>query len=390
MNKEEIIRQIDSAISQLVYSKRSIIKAYNYYNCKRDPEQFRHLEENYGLGTPTQIEFIPLVRKHIDALVGEYTSIPTKPKISCKDESTLSCMMRDKQLAINAGIFKNLKSKLNNSILQIFQQQEQQQQSAADPLIEKELSTLASDIEKDFISEYEIAAQNIIKNIMQSRAIDFETKKQILAKDLFITGTAYYKTHKTVNNKAFDFEVLNPIHTFIDRNPNSVYLKNSYRSVIRRYMNKHEVLNKYGHLMSDENIAEVKKLDIGTSRNNNIYYVRSNELFGDPLDFAGVLGGMETLPGMPMDRDGVNRLNNLLEVFEVEWLDQERVKGEFITYRYEGIRINGNIYVPIGKVESVRSISNPNETCLSVNGIFFSDRNSEPFSLVLATASLQD
>lgn len=392
MNKEEIIKQIDAAISQLVYSKRSIIKAYNYYNCKRDPEQFKHLEENYGLGTPTQIEFIPLVRKHIDALVGEYTSIPTKPKISCKDETTLSCMMRDKQLAINAGIFKTLKSKINNSILQIFQQQQQgqQPQQPTDPLIEKELATISSDIDRDFISEYEIAAQNIVKNIMQSRAIDFETKKQILSKDLFISGTAYYKVYKTANGKAFDFEVLNPIHTFIERNPNSIYLKNSYRSVVRRYMNKHEVINKYGHLMTDENIRDVKNLDVGTSRNNNVYYVRSNELFGDPLDFTGILGGMETTPGMPMDRDGVNRLNNLLEVFEVEWLDQERENGEFVTYRYEGVRINGNIYLPVGKVESVRSMANPNETCLSVNGIFFSDRNSEPFSLVLATASLQD
>jgi hypothetical protein len=142
--------------------------------------------------------------------------------------------------------------------------------------------------------------------------------------------------------------------------------------------------------MTDENIRDVKNLDVGTSRNNNVYYVRSNELFGDPLDFTGILGGMETTPGMPMDRDGVNRLNNLLEVFEVEWLDQERENGEFVTYRYEGVRINGNIYLPVGKVESVRSMANPNETCLSVNGIFFSDRNSEPFSLVLATASLQD
>ena len=70
--EKEIIDIIDRAINELVYEKTQIIKAYNYYHGKRDPEQFRHLEENYGLGTPTSVEFIPLVRKHVDVLIGEY------------------------------------------------------------------------------------------------------------------------------------------------------------------------------------------------------------------------------------------------------------------------------------------------------------------------------
>jgi hypothetical protein len=38
MSKEEIINKIDLAINDLVYRKTSLIKAYNYYNCKRNPE----------------------------------------------------------------------------------------------------------------------------------------------------------------------------------------------------------------------------------------------------------------------------------------------------------------------------------------------------------------
>ena len=193
MNKEEIVKQIDLAISDLVYKKSSIIKAYDYYNGKRNPEQFRHLELNYGIGTPTQIEFTPLARKHIDALVGEYSGIPTKPKISCKDNKTLSNIMRDKQLHINAEVFGFYKSKLNNSIMKIFQQEGQQQQQGqvVDPMIEKDLKTLIADLDSNFVSEYEIASQNIIQHVMQSRTIDFETKKSMLAKDLYISGTAY-------------------------------------------------------------------------------------------------------------------------------------------------------------------------------------------------------
>ena len=88
--EQDLIECIDKAITELVYEKVKLIKAYNYYHGKRDPEQFRHLEENYGIGTPTSVEFVPLVRKHVDVLVGEYLTIPVVPKVSCKDEKTLS------------------------------------------------------------------------------------------------------------------------------------------------------------------------------------------------------------------------------------------------------------------------------------------------------------
>jgi hypothetical protein len=101
------------------------------------------------------------------------------------------------------------------------------------------------------------------------------------------------------------------------------------------------------------------------------------------------MGGMEINPALPKDNDEYYRPDRLIEVMEVEWLDSEKENGKFIMYRYEGVRINGNIYIPIGKVQEIqRSLTEPSKACLSVNGIFFSDRNGEPFSLVLATASL--
>ena len=68
----ELIELTNKAIAELVYPKWNLQKAYNYYNGKRDAEQFRYLEENFGIGNPTSVEFIPLIKKHIDALIGEY------------------------------------------------------------------------------------------------------------------------------------------------------------------------------------------------------------------------------------------------------------------------------------------------------------------------------
>ena len=72
MTKEELIDKTDKAITELVYPKYDLQKAYNYYNGVRDEEQFRYLEENFGIGNPTSLQFTPLIKKHVDALVGEY------------------------------------------------------------------------------------------------------------------------------------------------------------------------------------------------------------------------------------------------------------------------------------------------------------------------------
>ena len=100
-----IIDQIDKAINELVVDKWKLQKAYNYYNGKRDPEQFRYLEENFGIGNPTSMDFTPLIKKHIDALVGEYLDIPLLPKVSCKDKDTISKIHRDLQLEINKEVY---------------------------------------------------------------------------------------------------------------------------------------------------------------------------------------------------------------------------------------------------------------------------------------------
>ena len=152
-----ILDTIDRAITELVYEKSQIIKAYNYYHGKRDPEQFRHLEENYGIGTPTSVEFIPLVRKHVDVLIGEYLSTPLLPKISCKDSETLHNIFKDKQAKINNEVAAQLRQYLIKTLYSNIEDKE-----IPDKEMEAKITDLKDSIERNFISEYEIAGQNII------------------------------------------------------------------------------------------------------------------------------------------------------------------------------------------------------------------------------------
>ena len=63
---EEDIEKINQCITELVYDKTALRKAYNYYHGVRDADQFKHIEENFGIGVPTSVTFTPLMKKHID------------------------------------------------------------------------------------------------------------------------------------------------------------------------------------------------------------------------------------------------------------------------------------------------------------------------------------
>lgn len=231
MNKDHEIQQINACIADLVYEKTQLKKAYNYYHCKRDAEQFRHIEENYGIGTPTSVGFTPLIKKHIDVLVGEYLELDPDLQVSCKDEHTVSEIMRDKQLKIDEAVYKFFKQKVENAIIQVFLEGTN---VVNDPYFEKELEKIKKDLELNYVSEFEIAAQNILNYIKNSRDIDLKNKMREIFTDLLIGGICYYRTKPSNGGNNLKLEVLNPLDTFIERNYNEFYLNKSPRGVIRR------------------------------------------------------------------------------------------------------------------------------------------------------------
>ena len=94
--KDYIIAKCKKNIRELVYVKTQMIKARNYYLGYRDPNQYKHLEINYGLGNPDKVKFQPFIKLHIDELVGEYLSSHKVMNITCRDAGTLTNIVNPK------------------------------------------------------------------------------------------------------------------------------------------------------------------------------------------------------------------------------------------------------------------------------------------------------
>ena len=388
MNVEKEISKIDLAIDELVYDKTALKMAYNYYHSKRDVDQFKHLEENYGIGVPTGVSFNPLVRPHIDRLVGEYLGLNQDLKVTCKDDETLGLIMRSKQLEIQNQTQLYLKKYIKNVIISSVVNNEE---VTLDPFIESEIQKIANNINESYVSEFEIAAQNILTYFKQSRHIDLEQKMQSLLTDLCISGTCYYRVRPSISGENISLEVLNPLNTFVEKNPNSDYLADSRRAVVRRYMSIEDVISEYHDYLTDDHIAILKNYNGGEGiTNNNYTYVTGSSQHKSIWDkkHKNILGGLEVHPLWSGDNSSFIN-NNLITVHDVEWLEIDYKTGK--QTRHEGSKIGDSIYITKGANENVvRSKDAPNKCRLSVNGLFFLDKNGEPNSIILKTQSLQD
>ena len=225
---------------------------------------------------------------------------------------------------------------------------------------------------------------------MQSRSIDFTNQRKLLLTDLLVSGTAYYKTYPAPNGTNVSLKVLNPINTFIDRNPESPYLKNSARAVIREYLTKDQILSRYGEYLTKDDLEALDTLEDYSIDGSTTTYLRSYDNTIGNVMSDGILGGFEVTPLLPFERN-TSKYFRVFPVYEVEWLKTDKEDGKYIVNRYEGIRIGTDIYIPKGKVDdAIRSIDDSKNATLTVNGMFYSDRNGDPFSLILKTANLQD
>ena len=385
-----LIDWCDYVIGDLVREKTELFKAYNYFNGVRDHFQYENLEKNYGVGNPTSVGFTPLTRKHIEAIVGEYLSMKPKIRVSCKDERTLTNIFRDKQLEttkkIKDYVSKYLENSIYKAIVQGPKKQGEQNQQVVDSEIQRELKQITDSVNRNFISNYEIAAQDICEYVMQNRDIDFKNKLEQLLLDLLISGQAYYKVVPTKTMANFKIELCDPLNTWVDKDPKSRYMKNGYKAVVRKWMTAEEVEIKYGDYLSDKDLKQIREWKNFYEEDGQYALVTGQS--ARCCDLNGIWSGVGV---HPYDSDYMERKWDLIPVYEVEWIDSAQDQAGWIGYCYHVTRIGTDIYIlDADDVMMPRNMDSPNEARLSINGIWYTNGHGSPYSLMLATADLQD
>ena len=267
---EKIIEDANRIIGELVTERDDLRKAYNYYLGVMDKDQLTYIEETYGLGNPTAIEFIPLVKRHIDVLIGEHIDNKFDPKITCKDYKTLENIKKMKEEKVTSTEVNFLKQKLNDNIRAAVNN------TTPGSYNDDELRSIKDSVNREFISEYEMAAQYIIEYTKQSRDIYLDYKRETLMRDYLITGQCYYQISYDAEGSLPTIEVHSPLDVFHKRNIHSPFVRDASRAVIRRYMTPDQIISRYGRYLSDEEIDELERIFSVGDDNAGVYYVYSD------------------------------------------------------------------------------------------------------------------
>ena len=420
---------IDYWIAQLVRDRNQIKTYRDYYFGVRNEKDFTYLTENFGIGTPSKLKFTSLIKPRIDALLGAIISEKFTYRITATDDKTISQSEEDRKQKLIADIDAKLDAFVETTIsksqdiikkqkaagviptqpqLSSEQPQGQQDPQAAKPQQEQQpvdtgelgasLRKITSKYTTNYISDFEIAAQDILRFFENDVNLDLKQKLKQLALDLLITGEAYWRVFCDIIGADPVLEVIKPENMFYNKNTNSQYIDTTDAIVHREYLTRKEVLRRYGKYMDDDQKFYIFGNNARTRSARSLRSATDLELYYNDVD--------------PVNGQKSYTMLDVLEVFHIEWLamnavdlseeekkDMATVSGYMTDVaakgwrqdRYEGVRIAGSIYVNCGKSLNVpRSEARPYETCLSYGGIVYNDRNGKPYSLVGALKDIQD
>ena len=396
---------MDYWIAQLVRDRTQIRTFRDYYYGVRNERDFAYLTENFGIGTPSKLKFTPLIKPRVDALLGTMLSENFKCQVAATDERSLHEGEEMRKKKILEETDAKLTEFVNNVTKTVRAQQanpqsDQQQKVPDTGELGAALKGVQSKYTTNFISDFIVAAQDILRYFENDEAIDLKQKLKQLALDLLITGECYWRVYCEVVGQDPVLQVIKPENMFYNKNTNNQYLDNgAVDSVVHReYLTRKDVLRRYGRFMDEDQRTYIFGHNARTRTARSLRSAVDLELYYNDVD--------------PVNGQKSYTMLDVLEVFHVEWIAMNEVKltdeekADNVTVdglnsevtdkawrmdRYEGVRIAGSVYVDCGKSSYVvRSESTPYICGLSYNGVCYNDRNGKPYSLVGALKDLQD
>lgn len=405
--KKYLVAATDDIIQTLVnrnedsMKRRKMQRMRDFYEGYRNQEEFQFLEDNYGVGTPTELKFIPIVRNRIDVLIGILSTTTFDFQINVIDNETIDLMLQERSMAVLQDIYDTIQKNVEDwrAKYQGMHSNEMKQQKlprVLDEMVEQSKKKIGKKWRSIFVK----AANNLIKYYLYDIDTDMHQKRRTIFEDLLVTGECAYRVRAHEYGRVPELEVLLPENFYHDLPRDKKLIKKAHRAVYVRYMTKKEVLKEYGHLMEKED----KEL-----------------LFSmQTVKYSSVIRSPSELERRARVDQFSRRINdetrylddaNVVKVYECEWIalnkqkenktvkkaslpvdGPDKIHGEtWRKDRYQSIRIEDRIYLEMGKSEFVRRTKKDPKNCeLTFNGIRYSDRNGEPYSLVWKCKDLQD
>ena len=386
---------MDHWVSSLIQTTQVYRQYRDYYNGVRDNKDFEYLTENFGVGTPSSLNFTNIIKPRVDSIVAQLESDSFSYTVSCTDDKTIDTIQEDKK----QNKIKEIEGALDLFTKNMRTSIEKEEKPIPYSELENATDKIRTKYKNNILSDFEIAAQNVCVYFERSNVMELRQKLSTMLMDLIITGECYYRVYYTRQGSDPIFEVIKPENFFHNKNTNNPYIDGTDAVVHREYMTHKEVTAKYGRYMTKDQLKELfgGRYMTKTARSLNsgldldMYYSEDDPMLGQKhFDSAYTVEvvhiewlATNELEIEDEEKDRLQLLNS-----GVEYKVNNKVRR---VDRYEGTRIGGTVYVNCGKSEQVpRTQDDPYSCGFSYGGLLNNDRNGKAYSIVGALKDLQD
>ena len=374
-----------SSFNRSYLSDRYMEDMYQYYNGEIDDSEYTHVTKPFGKQRrefPAKIHNYNIIKPVVDRLLGEkskrglnYTVVNTNPEA-----------VNGKKLA-KKQFLKDLGKKY-------FMQELQKAGFPVDEDLE-EIPELNSEKVNQLFEDSYVDQ----KSIMGQNALDYLTKKLELQdkfiecfKDFVISGFA--ASHRGVNDDEVYWERANPLDVDGDKDPSVEFWEDGDWAAYRKLSFPSAVVDFY---YDDLDSDQIERLENPRGQYSSDFITRTGASSGAFVDA----------------QSSYERQDRAIEVIKVYWKTRkkvgfveyqdeygftktkiveegyqpamgETVEWEWVNQVWEGHRIDGDIYVRLRPYPDQRwSLDNPSKCKLPINGVKYSDSNSNATSLVM-------
>jgi len=372
--------------------KDAIQKAYIIRNGKRPRSKFEYLQKAYGIHFPAKIRHIPVLKSMFDAIIAIEQTRPLDYKITSRDIDSLQNSQEEQKNSIVKEFVSLAKEQISATSEWYNSVKEGEEVLQPEKFDKKRVKRIISKITKNFKSSLEVNAQDFLESLVQRMEIEIMTS--IMCEDLMTAGSEYYQVKAIEKGKRPLVRVINPMNIYFRRDVNKKFLKNHSHVLIKETITIADLLANHGHeIKTKDVIAILQANDVNIDTGNkfwNMTYMSYTKLkecnavtrYDDLYEKELTLYYGEWIANTEIAYD-----NAYLDGLEVKYEKKKRYRKD----RYEGYRVNDDIYFGLKKADFIyRPSDEPDQCFLTINGIAYNDRNGDPYSLVLNTEDIAD
>jgi len=224
-----------------------------------------------------ELKFYPIIPNVINVLVGEFAKRSTKLTYRAVDDVSYNEMLEQKRSLVEETLMADAQTKIISALIaQGLDPNSPEAQQQLDPQKVKSLPEIEKFFQKDYRSMIEQWATHQHKVDVERFKMDELEERGF--RDMLITDREFW--HFRMMEDDYDVELWNPVISFYHKSPDNRYISQGNWVGKTDMMTPSDVIDKYGYIMTEEQMAALEAIypirsaayNIGGLQNDGSFY----------------------------------------------------------------------------------------------------------------------